>query len=87
MTDTAISKQLSMPRSTVPNIIRRCYNEEHNLHEQRGRNFVIKAKCNRRLLRMVQENRFKPLYFINALFRTVEGKNQCAYCPTLRKAC
>ena len=73
MTHLSISKQLSLPRSTVSNIIRRSTSERVSQKQRRGRKLKLNPRSRRSLLRMMDDNRFKPLHVTASNFRTANG--------------
>ena len=77
MTHLSIYEQLSVPRSTVSNIIRRSSSEQMSLKQRRGRKLKLNPRCRRRLLRMMDDNGFKPLHVIAQNFRTANGGRIC----------
>ncbi len=74
ITHVAISNQLSIPRSTVSNIIRKYKQGETSEKETRGRKLKLNPRCKRRLLRMIYENKFKPLNVTVSKFRTAKSE-------------
>ncbi len=70
----AIFNQLSIPRSTVSDIIRRYKQGETSEKETIERKFKLNVGCKQRLLRMIDENKFKPLYVTASKFRSAKGE-------------
>ena len=77
MTHLSISKQLPIPRSTVSNIIRRSSSEQVSEKQRRGLKLKLNSRCIRRLLCMMDDNRFKPLHVTASKFRTANGGRIC----------
>ena len=61
-----IVEYYGMKQSTVANIVRRERNNNESL--QRGRKLKLSERAQRALLKLVRENRFKPLHYITAEF-------------------
>ena len=70
----AISNQFSIPRSTISNIIHKYKQRETSENETRRRKLILNPRCKRRLLRMIDENKFKPLHVTASKFRTAKGE-------------
>ena len=77
LTQSYVARFYHIPRSTITTIVGREKHSEKSIVKKKGRRLKLTSRCTRRLLRILHENRFKPLHVTAAQFRNQNGEEIC----------